>query len=62
VTLGRARVTERSFQGTHLRVRAVSEAAGSTELLLRLPADSDLAPGATIDVYARAADIVVLRQ
>lgn len=62
VALGRARVTERSFQGTHLRVHAVSEAAGATELILRLPADSDVAPGATIDVYARASDIVVLRQ
>ena len=61
VSLGRARVTERAFQGTHLRLHAVSEADGATELLLRLPADSDVAVGATIEVHARAADVVALR-
>lgn len=61
IDLGRARITERSFQGTHLRLHAVSEADGKTELLLRLPASSDVAVGAVIGVQARAADAVVLR-
>lgn len=61
IALGRARVTEGSFQGTHLRLRALSEADGKTDLLLRLPADSDVAVGTIIDVHARTSDIVVLR-
>lgn len=61
IDLGRARITERSFQGTHLRLHAVSEADGQTELLLRLPASSDMTVGAIIGVQARAADAVVLR-
>ena len=61
VTLGSARITERSFQGTHLRLHALSEVDGKTELLLRLPAASDVAVGAIVDVHARASDIVVLR-
>jgi spermidine/putrescine transport system ATP-binding protein len=61
VTLGRARVTERSFQGTHLRLHAIAEADGETQLLLRLPAASDVAVGATIEVHARASDVAVLR-
>jgi spermidine/putrescine transport system ATP-binding protein len=61
VALGRARVTERAFQGTHLRLHAVSEVDSTTELLLRLSVDNDVTVGATIDVYARAADVVVLR-
>jgi len=61
IDLGRARITERSFQGTHLRLHAVSEADGRTELLLRLPASSDMAVGAVIAVQARAGDAVVLR-
>jgi spermidine/putrescine transport system ATP-binding protein len=61
VSLGSARVTERSFQGTHLRLRAVSQAAGATELLLRLPAHRDVPVGTTVEIHARAADVVVLR-
>ena len=60
VSLGRVRVTERSFQGTHLRLHALSELDGKTELLLRLPAASDVAVGAVIEVQARATDLVVL--
>jgi spermidine/putrescine transport system ATP-binding protein len=61
IDLGRARITECSFQGTHLRLHAVSEADGKTELLLRLPASSGVAVGAVIGVQARAADAVALR-
>jgi spermidine/putrescine transport system ATP-binding protein len=61
VALGRARVSERSFQGTHLRLHAVSDVDATTELLLRLSVDKDVAVGATIEVYARAGDVVVLR-
>jgi spermidine/putrescine transport system ATP-binding protein len=61
IDLGRARITECSFQGTHLRLHAVSEADGKTELLLRLPASSGVAVGAIIGVQARAADAVALR-
>ena len=61
VSLGTARVTERSFQGTHLRLHALSQADGATELLLRLPASRDVPVGTTIEIHARAADVVVLR-
>ena len=57
IRLGQARVTALSFQGAHLRVHAVAPGA---DLLLRLPADAGVAVGATIEVFARPADLVML--
>jgi spermidine/putrescine transport system ATP-binding protein len=59
--LGQVRVTERSFQGTHLRLHVVSEADGRTELLLRVSVDDDVPVGETVEAHARASDVVVLR-
>jgi spermidine/putrescine transport system ATP-binding protein len=59
IRLGQVLVTALSFQGAHLRVHAVAPGA---DLLLRLPADADVAVGATIEVFARPADLVMLRR
>jgi spermidine/putrescine transport system ATP-binding protein len=59
VSLGRARIAELSFQGTHLRCHARSE-SGDLELLLRAPVDAPVAVGRAVELRARPADIVLL--
>ncbi len=60
LSLGRAKVTKVLFQGSYLRVEAMSETAGLDTFLLTLPADDRVNEGETIDVYADAADVVVV--
>ena len=58
--LGRATVSAIVFQGTHLKVAVRSAIDGLGELKLSLPADTRLAEGDDLPVYAAAGDIVVL--
>jgi spermidine/putrescine transport system ATP-binding protein len=59
VALSAATVGEVSFQGTHLRVRARTDAG--PELLLRAPVELALAPGARVPLHGDPARIVLLR-
>jgi len=58
--LGTGRVSETSFQGTHLRARVAMQAGGG-ELLLRAPATLDLAVRGTIQLSVRPVDVVLLK-
>ena len=58
--LGTGRVSETSFQGTHLRARIAMQAGGG-ELLLRAPATLDLAVRSTIQLSVRPVDVVLLK-
>ena len=60
LALGRARVTKVLFQGSYLRVEAEAETAGVETLLLTLAADNRVVVGEAIEVFANAADAVVL--
>jgi len=60
LALGRARVVEVLFQGTHLRVHARAEGGADIPLLLHLPVDEGVAVGADIEVHARVRDAVLL--
>lgn len=57
VPMGSARVAEMSFQGTHLRCRCL---VGAHELLLRVPVESGVGVDATVELFARPEDIVLL--
>jgi spermidine/putrescine transport system ATP-binding protein len=57
--LGDAEVTEFSFQGTHFRVHC--RLAGQ-ELIARIPAEEPPLAGERLPLYARAGDLVLLRQ
>ena len=57
--LGDAEVTEFSFQGTHFRVHC--RLAGQ-ELIARIPAEEPPLAGDRLPLYARAGDLVLLRQ
>jgi spermidine/putrescine transport system ATP-binding protein len=59
IQLGSGRISEISFQGTHLRARVALGSSG-VELLLRAPASSGLAAGETVQLSVRPVDIVVL--
>ena len=59
VTLSAATIGEVSFQGTHLRARARTDAG--PELLLRAPVELALVPGARVPLHGDPARIVVLR-
>jgi spermidine/putrescine transport system ATP-binding protein len=60
LSLGRAKVAKVLFQGSYLRVEATSETPDIGTLLLTLAADNRLVEGEIIDVYANAADAVVV--
>jgi spermidine/putrescine transport system ATP-binding protein len=59
LALGSGKVTETSFQGTHLRAHVVM-GTDSSELLLRARADAGLATGDVVELSVRPADIVML--
>ena len=60
LSLGRARVAEIMFQGSHLKVTAECEAEEAPELLLELPSATELAVGREIEVSAETDDVVLL--
>lgn len=60
IALGRARVTEIMFQGSHLKVTARCEAGEVPELLLELPSATEIAVGQEITISAKAEDVVLL--
>jgi spermidine/putrescine transport system ATP-binding protein len=60
IPLGRARVTEMSFQGTHWRCRLRAE-SGDVPLLLRAPVDVAIAEGEPVELHLRPMDLVLLR-
>jgi spermidine/putrescine transport system ATP-binding protein len=57
--LGNAEITEFSFQGTHFRVHC--RLAGQA-LIARVPAEEPPLVGEVLPLYARAGDLVLLRQ
>jgi spermidine/putrescine transport system ATP-binding protein len=57
--LGNAEITEFSFQGTHFRVHC--RLAGQA-LIARVPAEEPPLAGEVLPLYARAGDLVLLRQ
>lgn len=59
MALGDAEVTEFSFQGTHFRVHC--RLAGQ-ELIARVPTEEPPLAGERLPLYARAGDLVLLRQ
>ena len=59
--LGSGRVSETSFQGTHLRARVILSAT-SADLLLRASAGANIAVGDTVELSVRPADIVILER
>jgi spermidine/putrescine transport system ATP-binding protein len=60
LALGSGKVTETSFQGTHLRAHVVIDTGGGHELLLRAPAASGLADGDIVELAVHPGDIVML--
>jgi spermidine/putrescine transport system ATP-binding protein len=50
--LGRARLTEATFQGTHVRARFAPLAAPEMSLIVHLPQGAGVAPGAEADLFA----------
>ena len=60
IALGRARVTESLFQGTHVRLRALGGTNGDHALMLRLAPGVGAAVGGEIGIWAEPADVVVL--
>ena len=60
LTLGRGKITETSFQGTHLRAHVAMGTGGGSDLLLRAPAAAGLAEGDLVELAVRPADIVML--
>jgi len=60
-SLGVGRVTETSFQGTHVRARLAMQTGDNTELLLRAPATAAPTAGSEIALSVRPSDVVLLR-
>ncbi len=61
IALGNGRIRETSFQGTHMRARAVLPASGA-DVLLRAPVSANLAVGDMVELSVRPADIAVLER
>ena len=62
LAIGRGRISETSFQGTHLRARIAMGTNGSNELLLRAPATAPLSVGSDVELSVRPADLVTLKR
>jgi spermidine/putrescine transport system ATP-binding protein len=60
VPLGRARLREMVFQGTHRRCMAELEGVRSGRLLLRLPLDACSDHDGALDLWVRPEDVVVI--
>lgn len=53
IPLGRARLADAAFFGTHIRARFIPLEAPDTVLIVHLPPGSDTAPGREMDLWAR---------
>jgi spermidine/putrescine transport system ATP-binding protein len=62
LAIGRGRISETSFQGTHLRAHVAMETGGNNELLLRAPATEQLTVGSDVELSVRPADLVMLKR
>ncbi len=62
LAIGRWRISEASFQGTHLRARVTMGTSGGDELLLRAPATAPLSVGSDVELSVRSADLVTLKR
>lgn len=60
LSFGRVRIREVSFQGTHRRCLAAPVGSGEPVLLVRVPVEHPVAPGAECEIFARREDIVLL--
>jgi ABC-type Fe3+/spermidine/putrescine transport system ATPase subunit len=59
-SLGRARLHDFVFQGTHLRCQA--SIANDRELVLRLAADNTVQPESTVDLWVQSRDVVLINR
>ena len=59
-SLGRARLHDFVFQGTHLRCQA--SIANDRELVLRLAADNMVQPETTVDLWVQSRDVVLINR
>jgi spermidine/putrescine transport system ATP-binding protein len=59
INLGRGRVEELSFQGTHCRCHCK---VGGIDLILRAPVSAGLTPGQDVALYAARTDLVLLQR
>jgi spermidine/putrescine transport system ATP-binding protein len=62
VSLGTAKLSEFVFQGTHRRCKAAIGDGADSRLLLRLPPESDLAPGSSAMLWIPAADVTLINE
>jgi spermidine/putrescine transport system ATP-binding protein len=62
LAIGRGRIGEISFQGTHLRAHVTMGSDGGNELLLRAPATASLSVDSDVDLSVRPADLVMLQR
>ena len=62
LAIGRGRIGEISFQGTHLRARVTMGTNGGNELLLRAAATAPLSLGSDVELSVRPADLVTLKR
>ena len=62
LAIGRGRISETSFQGTHLRAHVAMETGGNNELLLRAPATEQLSVGSDVELSVRPTDLVMLKR
>ena len=62
LAIGRGRISETSFQGTHLRAHVAMETGGDNELLLRAPATEQLSVGSDVELSVRPTDLVMLKR
>ena len=60
VSLGRARLHDFVFQGTHRRCQA--SIADGRELVLRLAADNMVTPETTVDLWVQSRDVVLINR
>ena len=60
LALGRARVTDSAFFGTHVRAHVAPEAAPDRSLVVHLPQNAAARPGDTIDLSVAREDVVAL--
>lgn len=62
IALGSGRISEISFQGTHLRARVILGPDAGQEMLLRSPAAAALVVGDTAELSVAPVGIVMLRR
>src|SRR5581483_10913252 len=62
ISLGMAKLNEFVFQGTHKRCKAVIGDGAGGPLLLRLPLESELAPGSSAMLWVSTADVTLINE